>query len=282
MLLRLGFEIALRLVQPTPVVVMLDVHDTHQADILSRQPLRSWPEVPLRQYRDGFGNTCTRLLAPAGLLTLIADTVVRDAGPAGSRPLQAVAPADDGLPFLQASRYCETAALQSRARDLFAHLPPGHAQVQAICDHVRRRVRYGCPRADASRGAARTLEEGCGLSRDFAHAAIALCRCLGIPARYCTGWPGATTVREAGAPADFAAWFEAWLDGTWQAFDALHGTPRAGRVLVARGRDAADVAVSSAFGPATLERFRVWGEQAAASAGDMLPEPEPAPLALAG
>ncbi|AKC87107.1 transglutaminase-like domain-containing protein [Pseudoxanthomonas suwonensis] len=285
MLIRLGFEIAYRFVQPTPMMVMLDVHGSRSHDVVASLPLGTLPAVPLRQYRDGFGNTCTRLTAPAGLLMLTADAIVRDSGlPDRQQPEAMQVPVealpDDTLLFLRGSRYCETDALMQYAWDRFGHVEAGWARVQAICDHVHGAIAFGYAHADATRGALRALEEGRGVCRDFAHAAIALCRCLNIPARYCTGYLGDIGVPPMDAPMDFSAWFEVWLDGDWYAFDARHNVPRIGRVLIARGRDAADVAISSTFGPNTLEHFRVWTDETADPV--LSGEREAVRLALAG
>ncbi|WP_028920331.1 transglutaminase-like domain-containing protein [Pseudoxanthomonas suwonensis] len=285
MLIRLGFEIAYRFLQPTPMVVMLDVHGSRSHDIVDMQPLSTWPLLPTRQFRDAFGNTCTRLVAPAGLLMLTADAVVRDSGlpdrqapDAMQMPVEALP--DETLVFLRASRYCETDVLMQYAWDRFGHIPPGWARVQAICDHVHEAIEFGYHHADPTRGARRALEEGRGVCRDFAHAAVALCRCMNIPARYCTGYLGDIGIPPVDAPMDFSAWFEAWLDGDWYTFDARHNTPRIGRVLIARGRDAADVAISSTFGPNTLERFQVCTDE---TRQPLLAAPgEAAGLALAG
>ncbi|WP_028917511.1 transglutaminase family protein [Pseudoxanthomonas sp. J35] len=284
MLIRLGFEISYRFLQPTPMVVMLDIHGSRSHDIVDAQPLSTWPLLPTRQFRDAFGNTCTRLLAPAGLLLLTADAVVRDSGlpdrqapDAMQMPVEALP--DEALVFLRASRYCETDVLMQYAWDRFGHIPPGWARVQAICDHVHEAIEFGYHHADPTRGALRALEEGRGVCRDFAHAAIALCRCMNIPARYCTGYLGDIGIPPVDAPMDFSAWFEAWLDGDWYTFDARHNTPRIGRVLIARGRDAADVAISSTFGPNTLERFQVWTDE---TRQPLLASPGAAGLALAG
>jgi len=285
MLIRLGFEIAYRFLQPTPMVVMLDIHGSRSHDIVDLQPLSTWPLLPTRQFRDAFGNTCTRLVAPAGLLMLTADAVVRDSGlpdrqapDAMQMPVEALP--DETLVFLRASRYCETDVLMQYAWDRFGHIPPGWARVQAICDHVHEAIEFGYHHADPTRGALRALEEGRGVCRDFAHAAVALCRCMNIPARYCTGYLGDIGIPPVDAPMDFSAWFEAWLDGDWYTFDARHNTPRIGRVLIARGRDAADVAISSTFGPNTLERFQVWTDE---TRQPLLSAPgEAAGLALAG
>ncbi|UNK56324.1 transglutaminase family protein [Pseudoxanthomonas daejeonensis] len=280
MLLHLGFEIAYRFVQPTPMVVMLDIHGSRSGDITACEPLSTLPSVPLRKYRDGFGNTCTRLHAPAGLLLLSAAAIVRDSGlPDRQQPDAMQVPVealpDETLPFLLGSRYCESDTLMQYAWDRFGHVEPGWTRVQAICDHVHAAIQFGYHHADPTRGALRALEEGRGVCRDFAHAAVALCRCMNIPARYCTGYLGDIGVPPVDAPMDFSAWFEVWLDGDWYTFDARHNVPRIGRVLIARGRDAADVAISSTFGPNTLERFDIVTEETTHAALDIARDPVP-------
>jgi len=266
MLIRLGYEIAFRFPQPTPMLVTLNIHDSRRTDIVIGQELRALPGVPMRQYHDSFGNTCTRLVAPAGLLTLHADAVVQDSGVQDlTMPLAREIPVpelpDEALLFLLGSRYCETDQLVGMAWDLFGHTPPGWQRVQAICDYVHGQIEFGYHHASATKGAAQALREGRGVCRDFAHSAIALCRCMNIPARYCTGYLGDIGIPPVDAPMDFSAWFEAYLDGTWYTFDARHNVPRIGRVLIARGRDAADAAISNSFGANTLEKFIVWTDQ---------------------
>ena len=266
MLIRLGYSIAYELPQPTPMVLTLNIHESRRADIVVASGLRSTPDVPMRQYRDPYGNLCTRLLAPAGTLTLHADAVVRDDGlPDPVVPVAQEVPPDalpeDVLPFLLGSRYCETDRLSQTAWDLFGQVAPGWARVQAICDHVHGRIAFGYRHADCTRGAVGALAEGRGVCRDFAHAAVALCRCMSIPARYCTGYLGDIGVPPVDAPMDFSAWFEAYLGGRWHTFDARHNAPRIGRVLIARGRDASDVAISTTFGPNQLLSFEVWTDE---------------------
>ncbi|TAA28474.1 transglutaminase-like domain-containing protein [Pseudoxanthomonas winnipegensis] len=266
MLIRLGYEIAFRLPQPTPMLVTLNIHDSRRTDIVIGQELRALPGVPMRQYHDSFGNTCTRLLAPEGLFTLYADAVVQDHGqPDAVVPDAREVPVDelpdDTLLFLLGSRYCETDQLVTMAWDLFGATPPGWARVQAICDYVHNAIQFGYQHARATKGAVEALQEGRGVCRDFAHSAIALCRCMNIPARYCTGYLGDIGIPPVDAPMDFSAWFEAYLDGRWYTFDARHNTPRIGRVLIARGRDAADAAISNSFGFNTLEKFEVWTDE---------------------
>lgn len=266
MLIRLGHSITYGLPQPTPMVLALNIHDSRRTDIVVASELRSTPGVPMRQYRDTYGNTCTRLVAPAGTLTVHADAVVRDSGLPDPVTPDAAEIAVDELPedvllYLLGSRYCETDRLVQMAWDLFGGTAPGWSRVQSICDHVHRRIEFGYSHANATRTAAQALEEGRGVCRDFAHSAVALCRCMNIPARYCTGYLGDIGIEPVDAPMDFSAWFEAWLGGRWHTFDARHNTPRIGRVLIARGRDAADVAISNTFGQNQLLSFQVWTDE---------------------
>jgi transglutaminase-like putative cysteine protease len=263
MLIRLGFEIRYRFPQPTPMLVTLNLHDSRRADIAIAQELLLTPGVPLHQYHDGFGNICTRFVAPAGTMTLFSDAVVRDTGNTddvapGAQQVPVPQLPDDTLVYLLGSRYCETDKLMEQAWSLFGNTPLGWGRVQAICDYVHQRITFGYQYANATKGAAQALEEGRGVCRDYAHSAVALCRCMNIPARYCTGYLGDIGVPYSDAPMDFSAWFEAYLDGRWYTFDARHNTPRIGRVLVARGRDASDAAISNTFGVNTLESFVVW------------------------
>ncbi len=266
MLIRLGYEISYRFAQPTPVMAMLDIHPSRRQDIVAAEPMHSEPMVPLHQYTDTFGNTCRRLLAPSGLFTLRADAVVRDSGqPDETAPQAWQTPVeqlpDDTLLFLLGSRYCETDLLSDQAWSLFGGIEGGWQRVQAICDYVHGRIRFGYPFARNTRTAAQALQEGQGVCRDFAHSAVALCRCMNIPARYCTGFLGDIGVDPVAAPMDFSAWFEAYIGGRWYTFDARHNVPRIGRVLIARGRDAADIAITNTFGYNTLESFRVWTDE---------------------
>jgi len=263
MLIRLGFEIRYRFPQPTPMLVTLNLHDSRRADIAIAQELLLTPGVPLHQYHDSFGNICTRFVAPAGTMTLFSDAVVRDTGNTddiapGAQQVPVPQLPDETLVYLLGSRYCETDKLMEQAWSLFGNTPLGWGRVQAICDYVHQRITFGYQYANATKGAAQALEEGRGVCRDYAHSAVALCRCMNIPARYCTGYLGDIGVPYSDAPMDFSAWFEAYLDGRWYTFDARHNTPRIGRVLVARGRDASDAAISNTFGVNTLESFVVW------------------------
>jgi transglutaminase-like putative cysteine protease len=262
MQINIGFEMIYDCPQPTPMLFTLHVHDTRAADLVNRDDLVFEPPVPIAEYRDSFGNRCTRLVAPAGRLRVCADACVNDSGlsdPVVPEARQLAVPdlPDETLLFLLGSRYCETDRLSATAWNLFAQAPTGWGRVQAICDFVHRHLVFGYEHAVPTRTALEAYSEQRGVCRDFTHLAVAFCRCMNIPARYCTGYLGDIGISAQDAPMDFAAWFEAYLDGRWYTFDPRNNTPRIGRVLIARGRDAADVALSTAFGVNTLAGFRV-------------------------
>jgi transglutaminase-like putative cysteine protease len=257
-----GYTISYRCAQDTPMLLMLRVHPSRQADL--EEPERITFDPPLRaaDYLDGFGNVCTRITAPAGLLTISSRFTVRDSGEpdllitqAEQHPLEDLP--DHVLVFLLGSRYCDTDRLSDEAWALFGNTPPGWRRVQAICDYVHDRIAFGYADASSTRTAWDAHRERRGVCRDFAHLAIAFCRCMNIPARYCTGYLGDIGVPPDPAPMDFSAWFEVFLSGQWYRFDARHNVPRIGRILMARGRDATDVALSTNFGPSILEAFEV-------------------------
>ena len=262
MKIRIGYDIAYECPQPTPMILMLNVHYSRVADLVLPDHVLTDPAVPISGYRDVYGNWCTRMVAPAGLTRIHASTVVRDSGKrepvvpdARQTPVEQLP--DDALLFLLGSRYCETDRLVDIAWKLFGQSPPGWARVQAICDYVHQRIEFGYGYARATKTAFEAHEERKGVCRDFAHLAVTLCRCMNIPARYCTGYLGDIGVPVSDAPMDFSGWFEAYLDGQWYAFDARHNEPRIGRVLIARGRDAADVAITTSFGANKLVKFTV-------------------------
>jgi transglutaminase-like putative cysteine protease len=261
--IRAGYELIYDCPQPTPMIVTLSIHYTRVPDIIVPDHMRIEPSVPLAAYRDGFGNWCTRLVAPRGRTRLFADAVIRDSGqpdvvaPEAPQHLVQDLP-EETLVYLLGSRYCETDRLSETAWSLFGAAPPGWARVQAVCDFVHEHIVFGYEHARATRTASEAFNEGKGVCRDYAHLAVAFCRCLNIPARYCTGYLGDIGVPASADPMDFSAWFEVFLGGRWYTFDARNNIPRIGRVLIARGRDASDVAISSTFGPNTLAGFKVW------------------------
>ena len=261
--IRVGFDVALRFPAPTPMIVTLGVHASRVADLLEADPLQVDPQVPLRLYVDSYGNHCHRLVAPAGVLRLRGSGLVADSGrpdpvlPAlEQRPVEELP--EEALLFLLASRFCESDLLSPMAWSRFEGGPGGWGRVQAICDFVHQHVRFDYGRSSATKTALQTFESREGVCRDFAHLAIALCRCMNIPARYCTGYLSDIEVPPPHTAMDFHAWFEAYLGDGWHVFDPRNNTPRIGRILIARGRDAADVALTTTFGPSELESFEVW------------------------
>jgi transglutaminase-like putative cysteine protease len=244
------------------MVLMLSIEPARMRDLLSEHKIRFSPEIPSRDYADMFGNTCTRIIAPPGLIEIRNDFLISDSGlpdeaAPTARQLDVGDLPDDVLIYLLGSRYCDTEKLSNLAWSLFAGVTPGWQRVQAICDYAHDRISFGYQHARCDRTASEGHEERIGVCRDFAHLAVTLCRCMNIPARYCTGYLGDIGVPKDPAPMDFSAWFEVYLDGRWFTFDARHNHPRIGRVVMARGRDAADVAISTNFGPVQLVRFSV-------------------------
>ncbi len=262
MLIRFGYDITYEFAQPSPMLLTLNVHASRAGDLVVPDRMTTWPQVPTSAYYDGFGNWCTRLVAPAGLFRIQAQGVIRDSGLFEAAPVQAyqhLVPElpEDVLVYLLGSRYCETDLLMDIAWQHFGHTPLGSARVQAVCDFVHNHIAFAYADARPTRTAFEAYNERRGVCRDYAHLAVALCRCLNIPARYCTGYLGDMGVVPPPGPMDFAGWFEAYLGGTWHCFDARNNTPRIGRILMARGRDATDVALSTAFGVNQLVRFEV-------------------------
>lgn len=260
--IRLGFEMVYDCPQPTPMILNLNVHFSRFSDLAGRDDLRFDPPIPSSAYRDSFGNWCTRVVAPAGCLRVSSDVVIHDSGLPDVVALDAPQVAVQDLPeealiFLLGSRYCETDQLSEIAWSLFGQTPMGWARVQAICDFVHNHIVFGYMDARVTRTALEAYRERIGVCRDYAHLAVTFCRCMNIPARYCTGYLGDMGTPQPWGPGDFAAWFEVYLGGHWYTFDPRNNTPRIGRVLIARGRDAADVALSSSFGPHTLTSFKV-------------------------
>jgi transglutaminase-like putative cysteine protease len=266
MQLRTGYELIYSFPQPTPIILIVNIHDSRAADIVVPDLLTVEPPIPVRDYRDTFGNRCHRLLAPAGRLRLTADGVIRDSGlpdaivcTAGQDSVQDLP--EETLVFLFGSRYCETDLLSETAWQLFSGTTPGYARVQAICNYVHNHIVFNYQNARPTRSAAEAFHERTGVCRDYAHLAIAFCRSMNIPARYCTGYLGDVGTPPPFPPGDFAAWIEAWIGGRWHTFDPRNNVPRIGRILIARGRDASDVAISTTFGPNTLEKFTVWTDE---------------------
>jgi transglutaminase-like putative cysteine protease len=262
-----GYEFIYQFPQPTPMTVSLNVHASRAGDIIVADVMTTAPHVPVSFYRDGFGNQCARLVAPAGRFRLAsAGTVLCADTPDPVVPGAKQHKVEDlpiaTLPYLLGSRYCETDVLSPIAWQLFGHTEPGWARVQAVCDFVHKRIKFDYMQARATRTALQGYQEQVGVCRDYAHLGVALCRALNIPARYCTGYLSDIGEPLPHPPGDFAGWFEAYLGGAWHTFDPRNNVPRLGRILMAYGRDAADVAMCNIFGPSVLEGFTVWTHEA--------------------
>jgi transglutaminase-like putative cysteine protease len=268
MRIRLGYDIQFDMPAAAPVVAMLNVHPSRAGDLLEPDRLRIEPDVKQEQYTDTFGNLCSRFMAPAGRLRLWNSTLIEDSGEVDpSDPSAREIPVADlppeTLQFLLSSRYCEVDLMSNTAAQLFGGISPGWQRVQAICDWVHQNVTFGYAFASATKTALHVYQERTGVCRDFQHLAITFCRSLHIPARYAAGYLGDIQVPLTDAPMDFSAWFEAYLEGRWWAFDARNNTPRVGRIPMATGRDATDVAITTSFGEARLVHFEVTTDEVA-------------------
>jgi transglutaminase-like putative cysteine protease len=266
MLIQVGYELLFYCPQETPMILMVNVHYSRSADLVRPDRLVTDPETPFTAYRDGFGNWCTRIVAPSGRIRLTNNGVVRDSAKPDAVVISAKQHAlqdlpEDALVFLLGSRYCETDLLSDVAWSRFGHIDPGWNRVQAICDFVHNHITFDYQQARSTRTAWEAFNERVGVCRDFAHLAIALCRCMNIPARYCTGYLGDIGMPPPYGLMDFAAWIEVYVGGNWYTFDPRNNMPRIGRVLIARGRDATDVAIATTFGPNSLEGFKVWTDE---------------------
>lgn len=266
MLIRIGYDIAFESSVSVPMMFILHTHPSRADTIKKPEQLRLEPDIPIEEYIDSFGNRCGRIVAPPGLLRLQNYAVVEDSGQpdpvnwnAQQHPVSELPP--ETLQYLLASRYCEVDLLSDIAWNLFGETQPGWARVQAICDWVHSNIKYGYEYARPTKTAQEVYTERTGVCRDFTHLPITFCRCLNIPARYATGYLGDIHVPPVGTPMDFHAWFEVFLEGQWYTFDARHNVPRVGRVLMARGRDAVDVALTTSFGPNKLVKFIVWADE---------------------
>lgn len=280
MLIQSQYDIQFQLANPTAMLAMLHLHPSLEGLVRSGNTLSleqialpatapGAAAVPLAQpvpiasteYLDSFGNRCTRLVAPAGTVRLSGSSVCEDDGlpdaiAAGARQAPVEELPDDALRFLLPSRYCEVDRFIAIAHDLFGWMTPGWGRAVAIRDWVHEKVAFNYQAARPTKTAMDVFTERIGVCRDYQHLAITLSRCQNIPARYVTGYLGDIRMPYSGA-GDFSAWYEVFLDGRWWTMDARHNQPRIGRILMATGRDAADVAITTSFGDAQLAHFYV-------------------------
>jgi len=248
------------------MILLLNIHFTRVSDLVIADQIIASPATPITAYRDGFGNWCSRIVAPPGDFRISTDALINDSGLPNAADSSAAQHAVEDLPaetlvFLLGSRYCETDRLSETAWALFGQTPPGWPRVKAICDFVHGHLTFGYQHARVTKTALEAFNERRGVCRDYTHLAITLCRCMNIPARYCTGYLGDIGVPASPEPMDFSAWFEAYLGGRWHIFDPRNNIPRVGYVLIAQGRDAADVPISNTFGPNVLKSFKVWTDE---------------------
>ena len=268
--IKAGYEIAYDCANPTPMLLVLSIHPSRVPDLLTPHRISFDREVAPYDYVDSFGNVCTRIIAPPGRTTIRTDFVIADSGlhdviAPDARQHEITELPNDTLVFLLGSRYCETDRLTDIAWSLFGNTPPGWARVQAICDYAHDWITFGYHHARSTMSAWDSYMERKGVCRDFAHLAITMCRCMNIPARYCTGYMGDIGIPFDPAPMDFSGWFQVYLSGQWHTFDARHNKPRIGRILMGTGRDAADVALTTSFGRMDLVKFLVISDEVKAA-----------------
>jgi transglutaminase-like putative cysteine protease len=261
MLLRLAYDIQFYIPSEVAMVALLNVHSSRAGELLEPDELQTEPKLDVTHYEDSFGNHCVRFVAPPGNLRLSSTTLINDSGNVDEVNWSAREQAVKDLPnetlrFLMNSRYCEVDLFSSIAFELFGQFDPGWNRVQAICNWVHNKVTFNYAQARPTKTAMDVYTERVGVCRDFQHLAITFCRAMNIPARYATGYLGDIGV-PVRMPMDFSAWFEVWLDDRWWTFDARNNIPRMGRILMATGLDAADVALTTSFGRADLTYFFV-------------------------
>jgi len=266
MLIRLGYDIQFDIPAPVAMVAVLHVHPSRVQDLREPDELVIEPAAKTAIYLDSYGNRCSRFLAAPGQLRLSCNTLIEDSGEPDAFDVNAREHPVNELPhetlrYLLNSRYCEVDRLSNIAVELFGNVSPGWSRVHAICSWVHSKVEFGYHHARSSKTALDVFTERCGVCRDFQHLAITFCRALNIPARYATGYLGDIGVPPDPNPMDFSAWFEVYLENRWWTCDARHNRPRIGRVLMATGRDASDVAITTSFGGAHLRRFTVVTEE---------------------
>lgn len=266
MLIRAGYNIAFTTTRPTPMLAALSVHPSRNRDLRTAQRIMTDPDVPLYDYIDSFGNICSRLTLPPGSTTISCGFVIEDAFEPDivapdARQIPVERLPDDVLMYLLSSRFCETDRLAEFAWSQFGGLAPGWSMVQEIVAFVHDWITFDYAQARPGKSAWDAYQERQGVCRDYAHLALTLCRCMNVPARYCTGYLGDMDLPALVGDMDFSAWFEAYLDGQWYTFDARHNRPRRGRILMARGRDATDAALTTSFGEATLTRFDIYTDE---------------------
>ena len=287
MKIRIGYDIAFQTSPNVPMNLALYVHPSRERDLLQPDYIHAQPEygpeLPVQIAWDVFGNKVGRIVSPGGRVRLWSDNVILDSGmpdPIPSTPSEGYQAPPEALPpdvlqYLMSSRYCEVELLVDRAWELFGNMAPGWHRAKAVVDWVHNYVTFGYQFARHTKTAMDVWHERRGVCRDFQHLCITLHRALNLPARYVTGYLGDIGVPYNPAPMDFSAWHEVYLGGRWWAMDGRHNVPRIGRTLMATGRDAVDVALTTQFGSGWLQSFKVVTEEV--REGDSDSDDHPAP-----
>jgi transglutaminase-like putative cysteine protease len=284
LLIKSEFDIQFQLPLATAMLAMVHVHPSVEPLLKTGDKLQvqhvplgtQWETatlLPIEEYFDSFGNRCSRFFSPAGSVRLSGENIIQteaEFDPQGfgaqQAPVEKLPP--EVLQFLIASRYCQVDQFVGIAHDLFGHIPAGWTRAAAIRDWVHWKVQFDYKSARSTKTAMDVFTERIGVCRDFQHLAVTLTRCMNIPARYVTGQLGDIRIPYSGA-GDFSAWYQVWLDGKWWTMDARHNEPRRGRILMATGRDAADVAITTSFGRADLLNFYVESNEIDAAGGEV-------------
>jgi len=262
MLIRIGYELEFDLPADTSMLLVLCVHSSVEGRLQSPQYISTEPNLYVRRTTDIYGNSIGRILAPAGKLKLSFDNVIQDSG----EPEPSIEGAmlhrpedlpDECLPFLLPSRYCEVDRMTDIAWGLFGKTPPTWQRVKAIIEWTHQHITFGYQYARATKTAMDVFYERQGVCRDFMHLGITMLRAMNIPARYGNCYLGDIGVPRSVSPMDFSAFLEVYIGGRWFAMDPRHNQRRIGRILIARGADAADIAMTTSFGPAILSKFKV-------------------------
>jgi len=265
MRIRVGCEFTIESSAPTPTAGIIRPRERDWHVLLAERRTVS-PGIPVHSYIDGFGNHTWRWLAPAGVMRIRYDALADV--PDAPDPVLADLPGtlidavpDDVLIYTLPSRHCQSDLIIDEAWRLFSAVPDGWARVQAICDWTHQNIEYGYGNSISTTSGYEAYQQRRGVCRDFAHIGVMFCRAMNIPARYACGYLPDIGVPYNPSPMDFHAWFEAYIGGAWRTFDARHNTPRIGRVLIGRGRDAVDTAILTSYGLSTLTGMSVWADR---------------------
>ena len=265
MRVRVGCEFRYESLGSTPTVWQV----RPRADAAQRLTNESWnaePRLPRSSYHDSYGNVCDRMTLPAGSTVVRYDAQVEVSGEIdeidkSAREVPVELLPDETMVFLLPSRFCLSDVLRDRAWELFGATEPGWSRVSAVCNWVHDNVRFQAGASNALTSTLDVWDSRTGVCRDFAHLGLTLCRSLNIPARYVFGYLPDIGVDPPYDPMDFCAWTEVYLENRWWTFDPRNNSPRVGRVVIGRGRDALDVAMVTTYGAPILQEMTVWADE---------------------